>query len=258
MVEIEKMVYGGQGMGRAEGKVVFVPFTAPGDLVEVEVVREKKDYAEAELRKIEKSSLLRANPFCVLFGDCGGCQYQHLSYSVQLKLKGEAVREALHRLTADGGFEILPIIPSPQDRGYRIRAQFKAGRSGGREFFGFYSWRTHRVVEVQECPLLHPLANKILVGLQKWMGRRSKRSVQQADIQVSPDEGKGVVGLWSGGAYHSPLAEEMGQGIPEVKGIAWQGKKNASWGDLTLYYPWPEILGEKGYGFRPAGNRSSR
>ncbi|MCX5917126.1 MAG: TRAM domain-containing protein, partial [Deltaproteobacteria bacterium] len=67
-VEIEKMVYGGRGMGRVGGKVVFVPFTAPGERVEAEVVREKKDYAEAILKRVESPSPQRVKPFCPLYG----------------------------------------------------------------------------------------------------------------------------------------------------------------------------------------------
>ncbi|MDO8956331.1 MAG: methyltransferase domain-containing protein [Deltaproteobacteria bacterium] len=164
-VEIEKMVYGGRGMGRVNGKVVFVPFTAPGEKVQVEVVRERKDYIEAVLKNIERNSPLRVKPFCDLFGKCGGCQYQHLPYPEQLKLKEETLKDTLHRLIRKGTFEVLTVIPSPHDRRYRIRAQLKVGMSAGRAVLGFYAWRTHRVVEVQECPLLHPLVNGILEGL---------------------------------------------------------------------------------------------
>ncbi len=252
-IEIEKMVYGGLGLGRADGKVVFVPFTAPGDRVEIEVVREKKDYAEGIPKGLEHGSSLRVKPFCPLFGECGGCQYQHLPYPEQLKLKEEAVKDTLHRLARKTDFEVLPVIPSPYDRGYRIRAQLKAGMKDGRKVLGFYAWRSHRVVEVQECPLLYPLANQILQGLQSWLGERNKVSVTNADLQVSPHEGEGVVFLQIEGAVNPGMGEEICRTIKGVKGVALEGKQKTSWGELTLQYHWPEIEGMQRLHIRTGG-----
>jgi len=232
-------------MGRVEGKVVFVPFAAPGERVQAEVVNEKRDYAEAALKKIEMKSPRRVEPFCPLYGECGGCQYQHFAYEDQLRLKEEAARETLSRLTRRGKFEFLPIIPSPQDRGYRIRAQFKAGEKGGRRFLGFHAWRTHRVVEVAHCPLLHPLANRILAGLNNYLGGGGDIPLKGADLQVSPEEGRGVVILQTEGSWDSAKAEKMGRGIEGLKGIAWGEKKKIFWRDISLFYESPEIGGRR-------------
>lgn len=242
---IEKVVYGGRGMGRFEGKVVFVPFTAPGDRVEVEVTREKKDYIEAVLKKVEHRSPLRVKPFCHLFEECGGCQYQHLPYPEQLKLKEAILNDTLRPLMRKGTFAVHAIIPSSHDRRYRIRAQLKAGMSGGKPTLGFYAWGTHRVVDVRRCPLLHPLANGILAGLRNWMGERSPLLIKSADIQVSPEEGKGIVSLRSEASCHPQRVEEIGKRIAGVKGIVVRGKQETSWGELTLFYDWQEFLGKQ-------------
>jgi 23S rRNA (uracil1939-C5)-methyltransferase len=244
-VEIEKMVYGGQGMGRVEGKVVFIPFTAPGERVEAEVVREKKDYAEASLKRIESPSPRRRNPFCPVYGECGGCHYQHFAYEEQLRLKEEAVRETLHRVSRKASFEILPIIPSPTDRGYRIRAQMKAGVLAGKRVLGFYAWRTHQVCSVQGCPLLHPLANRILSGLNRYFQKRKDIPLKGVDIQVSPDEGQGVLSLRLEGPWDIERMEEIGGEVPEIKGILVEGKEKTSWGEPHLWYKGPEMGGKK-------------
>ncbi|MBI5967563.1 MAG: 23S rRNA (uracil(1939)-C(5))-methyltransferase RlmD [Deltaproteobacteria bacterium] len=242
-VEIEKIVYGGRGMGRINGKIVFVPFTAPGDIVQVEVVREGKDYAEAILKTIEQSSPLRVKPFCSLFGKCGGCHYQHISYIHQLKLKEKHVRDALLRLAQEENFEMLLPIPSPHERGYRIRAQFKGRVIEGREVLGFYGLKSHQLVEVKECPLLHPLANEILQGLQKWLrGKDREYSVRNADIQVSLDENRGVVRLRGERFITAQMAELLSKEIPKVKGIVLEGKRKISWGEPTLLYRCPKIF----------------
>ena len=245
-VAIEKVVYGGRGMGRIGGKGVFIPFTAPGERVEAEVTREKKDYIEAVLKKVEHRSLLRVEPFCHLFEECGGCQYQHLPYPEQLKLKEAVLNDTLGSLMRKAAFEVHPVIPSPRDRGYRIRAQFKAGMSGGKPVLGFYAWRTHRVVDVRECPLLHSLANGILAELRTRMGEGSQFRIKGADIQVSPEEGKGVIHLRGEEPCCLRAVEEIGKRMAGVKGVAVRGKPETSWGELTLFYAWPEFLGKQG------------
>jgi 23S rRNA (uracil1939-C5)-methyltransferase len=252
-VAIEKAVYGGRGMGRVGGKVVFIPFTLPGEQVEAEVTREKKDYVEAVLKRVEQRSPRRIDPFCHLFQECGGCQYQHLPYPEQLKLKEAILKDTLGPLIRKATLELHPVIPSPHDRGYRIRAQVKAGRRGGRPVLGFYAWKTHRIVDVEECALLHPLVNRILAGLRNWMGRGSPFCIQGADIQVSPDEGKGVVHLRGEGPWRPWTVEEIEDRIPDLKGMVVKGKPETSWGELTLSYDWPELLSKQGLRIRTSG-----
>ncbi|MFH1756668.1 MAG: 23S rRNA (uracil(1939)-C(5))-methyltransferase RlmD [Pseudomonadota bacterium] len=244
-VEIEKMVYGGRGMGRVNGKVVFVPFTAPGDQVQLEVLREKRDYIEAVIKTIEQNSPWRVKPFCDLFGKCGGCHYQHLPYLEQLKLKGEILEESLRPLTKEGGWARMPVFPSPGDRGYRIRAQLQGGWSDGQEVLGFYGWKTRCLVEVRECPLLHPLANKIFQALRRWMDRKREIFVQKAEIQVSPDEEKGVIRLKVEGRCNLQMAARFGGEFPVLKGVIIEGREKISWGDSILSYHWPKILGKE-------------
>ena len=244
-LEIEKMVYGGRGIGRVDGKIVFVPFTAPGDRVRVEVVRERKDYLEAVPKTVEQESPLRVRPFCGFFGKCGGCQYQHISYPHQLKLKEKEVKDSLRHLKGEKDFEVLPAIPSPHDRGYRIRAQFKGGLRNQREVLGFYGLKSHQLVELRECPLLDPLTNEILKGLKNCLGKKREFLVRNADIQISPDENRGVVRLEVEGHCDSQMAEMVGKETAGVKGVVLSGKKKISWGELTLFYRCPEILGRR-------------
>ncbi len=243
---IEKMVYGGHGMGRFNGKVVFVPCTAPGDRVRVEIVQDKKNYAEAAIKAIERGSPLRIDPFCSLFGKCGGCHYQHISYAQQLKLKEEILKESMAHLKLKEEFEVLPILFSPRDQGYRIRARLKGGEGCRRKTLGFYAPKTHSLVEVEQCPLLHPQADKILQGLHTWLADEPGNfPLQGADIQVSPDEKKGVIRLHIKGNRAPTLAEQLGQEIPGVKGIVVEGDKDISWGDLSLSYRSPNIFGRE-------------
>ena len=239
-IEIEKIVYGGLGLGRAGGKVVFIPFTAPGDRISAAILKEKKNYLEAEIRTVEKPSPKRISPFCPVFGFCGGCHLQHLSYDDQISVKEEQLRSSLHRLLAKRHFEILPTLQAPHDRGYRIRAQLKASLAGGRTIVGFHGIKSHRVVEIDRCPLLHPLANKILQELysriERWKG---KIQLRNADILVSPEEEKGVIRLAGEGACGSEILQEMVQESSCLKGAQFQGKNRTTWGDTNLQFRLP-------------------
>jgi 23S rRNA (uracil1939-C5)-methyltransferase len=191
-------------------------------------------------------------PFCGLFGECGGCQYQHFPYPEQLKIKENHVKEILGRLARKSPFHVLPIIPSPRDRAYRVRARFQVAANEGRRILGFYSWRTHRVVEVRECPLLHDPANRILEGLRNWV-ERADLPVRSAEVQVSPDETRGVVCLTLEGNGNPQAGKEAGN-IPGVKGVVLRGRERNSWGDPALAYAWPQIGEREGLQVRTGGD----
>ena len=93
--KIESMAFKGYGVARIDGKVLFIPYTVIGDEVWVEIVEEKRDYAIGRLNKILTPSPWRVNPPCPYFGSCGGCQWQHIDYSVHGELKKEILGEIL-------------------------------------------------------------------------------------------------------------------------------------------------------------------
>src|SRR6476646_6650405 len=95
---ITDVAFGGKGVARHEGKVYFVPFTIPGEEVSARVMRQKKNFGEAELLKVEKPAADRVAPRCPYFGLCGGCSYQHISYPRQLELKAAQVEQTLRRV----------------------------------------------------------------------------------------------------------------------------------------------------------------
>src|SRR5437660_7518592 len=122
-VTIEKLVYGGAGLARTSQGVVFVPKTAPGDIVEVEVVEQRKDYATARLRNIIEPSSDRRTPACPNFETVGCCHWDHIRYERQLEYKKTIVRESLSRLAKLSYEDEIRTISGP-DRAYRLRANF--------------------------------------------------------------------------------------------------------------------------------------
>ena len=115
-LEITTLTNMGQGLGRVDGWVVMVPFALPGELVAVRIYRNDKNFSEGDLVSVLRPSPHRVEPRCSLFGQCGGCQYQHLEYAEQLEWKRRQVEELLLHM-AKVEFPVAPVITSPREYG---------------------------------------------------------------------------------------------------------------------------------------------
>src|SRR6266478_3679093 len=161
-LEIEDIAFGGKGVGRESGKAVFVPYTIEGETVSAEIVREKRQFAEAELVEVKQSSPDRVESQCPYFGHCGGCAYQHISYEHQLAIKWRQVRDALQRIGKLKGVPMRPIIPSPEQYGYRNRITVHAQDS----VVGFFRRDSHRLIDIEHCPISRDEVNRALSDLR--------------------------------------------------------------------------------------------
>ncbi|HHL40703.1 MAG TPA: class I SAM-dependent RNA methyltransferase [Deltaproteobacteria bacterium] len=157
-VRIESLAYGGDGIARPGGAVVFVPYTAPGDRAVVEVTAEKKGYRRARLIEITDPSPLRTAPRCPLFSRCGGCHLQHMAYQAQLRWKSAILEETLRRIGRIDCPRPEPPVGAGHPFHYRRKARFhiEAGK------WGFFAPGSHDVVDMESCPLLHPALNSLL------------------------------------------------------------------------------------------------
>ena len=117
---IHDIAFGGEGVGRWGEFVVFVPFVAPGESVEVELTEVKARFGRARLLRVLQPSPERAAPPCRYFGDCGGCQYQHIAYPEQLRIKHKQISDLFQRIGGFGGAMIDAVIPCPEPFGSRI------------------------------------------------------------------------------------------------------------------------------------------
>ena len=164
-VAIERLAAGGDGVGRDGAKVVFVPYTAPGDEIEAEIFDERRTWCRGRTRRVLRASADRVAPRCTAFGSCGGCNWQHLAYPVQLAAKRTIVAEALRRIGRLDPPPAAQTVPSPGGYGYRCRARLHAAGRGGAVRFGFFSAGSHEVVPVKTCPVLHPSLDVALAAL---------------------------------------------------------------------------------------------
>ena len=218
------MAFKGYGVGRIDGKVIFVPYTMTGDEAWVEIIEEKRTYSMGRLKKILTPSPWRVDPPCPYFGVCGGCQWQHIDYSIQGELKKAILKEILKRL---GGFEEIPFITvasSSNPYGYRVRVQLKVKGNA----IGYYQARSHRIVDIDQCPISHPLVNETIRILRKELS--SFIPMEEIEVNISPEEEKGVF-IFHSFASHQRLENFLKtflQVLPIFKGFALERK-----GELT-------------------------
>ena len=144
----------GQGVGRSGGLVVFCFGPLPGEIARVRITEVKPRYAVAEPLAILRESPARAQPFCPVFGACGGCQLQHLSYPAQLEWKRNAVIAALQRIGGLPDAQVCATIGMENPRSYRNKMSLVVDRAANPPGFGFYRQRSHAVVPIEACPIV--------------------------------------------------------------------------------------------------------
>jgi len=171
---IDNLAYGGRGVARLDGLVVFVEQAVPGDRVLARIVRRKPDYAQAVIEKIIKPSPHRCEPPCPLFGECGGCSALNIVYEEQVRQKEKQVREILARIGRQADIEVSPIQPSPVVRRYRNKMDFTFGTgSGGEIVLGMHRKGQYAgIVDIERC-LLQPEPFDRVLGVVREFARRS-------------------------------------------------------------------------------------
>lgn len=249
-LDIESLAYGGAGFGRVQGKACFTPFTAPGDQALVKIQRETASYLTTELVRLIKNSPDRVTPPCPVFGNCGGCQWQHLRYDVQSSAKEQIFCEALWRLARLERDKILPIDSTESPWNYRSRVQFKIhGRSGAVQM-GFFAAGTHYVVDAADrCFIADPAITMAAAGIRSVLNEFPERDqVPQVDVAIG-DDGAVVMTLHYLGSHAQATSEFWStrhERLGPVTGICLQqGRKSTLldvWGDPRLSYHVPGSL----------------
>jgi tRNA/tmRNA/rRNA uracil-C5-methylase (TrmA/RlmC/RlmD family) len=158
VLTIEDIAFGGEGVGHVGEFVVFVAFVVVGETVEVEMTDVKKKFGRAKLLRVIESSPLRVQPECRSFAACGGCQYQHIAYTEQLRIKHKQIADLFQRV---GGFAqavVAPVVPCPQPYGYRNRIMIRSqwNKPLQKLNIGFIRWDNGFVEDLDECKIAEP------------------------------------------------------------------------------------------------------
>ena len=172
----------GKGVGKAEELVLFIEKAIPGDIVDVELLRKKKNFAEAKITQLIKPSEHRTEPFCPHFGVCGGCKWQHMTYAAQLVYKQKSVTNALERLGKVETSITEPILPSFETRYYRNKLEFtfsnkrwltnedmQAGENNEMNALGFHvPLRFDKILDIETCYLQSNPSNEIRNSIREF------------------------------------------------------------------------------------------
>jgi len=180
-ITIEKVIFGGDGLARTpQGFVIFVPFSAEGDQLKVRITERKSHHARGEIVETVQPGAARETPPCPYYAKCGGCQYQHLTYAEELRLKENQVKEAFVRVGKLPDAPVLPIIGSPSPYGYRNRITVHA--EGGK--IGFRGVNGRDLIDINECLLARPAVNEELAKLRT--NRQAEGHYSLRDSTVPP------------------------------------------------------------------------
>jgi 23S rRNA (uracil1939-C5)-methyltransferase len=152
----------GAGVGRIDGQVIFVPYALPNETVEALIIKVAKNYAIGKLQKVISPNYMRKEPDCKYFYKCGGCDFQHIKYEEQLKLKCESTIKNIKKLSGLD-INIKSIVGADDYYNYRNKAQYPvATDKEGNTVIGFFSPRSHRVVSIDSCMLQDESCNSII------------------------------------------------------------------------------------------------
>lgn len=236
-----------QGVGRlADGRAAFVPGTLPGETVEIRIRKSKDRFAEGELVRIIEPSADRVKPACPLYGKCGGCQTQHMTYEASLRFKHDRVRDALERIGAQKNPDVRPTVAADPYLRTRNKAEYDCGidPATGNRVLGVHLGASHSVLPVKDCMLQHPLSIKALDAVRAL---KIERSLSGAVTRVTRDDKLMLIltGPVNALADEAGLTAQLRAALPEMVSLhycrlnprpnhALDGRCRLIWGESTV------------------------
>lgn len=184
VIKIESVAFGGEGVGRVDNFVVFIPFAAPEDELEVEIVQLKKKFARGKILQIVKLSPMRINPLCRYYENCGGCCYQHLNYEYQLEIKKKQVEEIFRKIGKIATPHVGKTIAASNVYNYRGKAELHSSITSNGCKIGFLDVSGGEIVDIERCEIMEETINDKLRIL-----RQNKQQLRNNDARLI---------IWSG------------------------------------------------------------
>jgi 23S rRNA (uracil1939-C5)-methyltransferase len=187
VLTVDDLAFGGEGVGRVDGYVVFVPGGLPGDRLRVRMTEARGRFGRAAIESVEVPSPDRVEAPCPYFGRCGGCRLQHLAYEAQLAYKAAQVRDCFERLGGLPDVEIRPILPAPAVYGYRNKMEFTVTGTAGAPVIGLHQADRYDVVlDIERCLLQSDTMNALLAEV--------RRAARERGLTIhDPDSGQGLL-----------------------------------------------------------------
>lgn len=250
--KIETIAFGGEGILRDQGLVVFVPFTAPGDTATIELFAKKKNFAKGKLIFLEDPSPMRTEPKCPYFGLCGGCQLQHLNYSAQIAVKQTFVRDALKRI---GKIEVadITVVPSKLKWHYRRHIRLKLKKDGGGFAAGYTGCDNISFLPIAECSIFLPSNHTLFLSLKPLLSSLQNEGIDEGSLRIIKTDDDKFLLVFAFNAdipKNSSICEKALADHREWQGIIMHSpKQQMQWGETDCK---AELLGLKAY-FSPLG-----
>ena len=190
---VEKLAFGGDGVLRAEGLVVFIPFTAPGDIIEGRITLQKKRYARGEIVRLLKAGPERCKPRCPYFGTCGGCQLQHVEYSEQMVAKQGMVEEAFTRIGKVANVPMAPIKGSSSPWAYRRHITLHLKEREGVFDWGYFALDNHTLLPVEQCVIFTAANDPVFASLRSLIALLKPKKGEEGRVTLLKREEGGYL-----------------------------------------------------------------
>ena len=230
VVEIEKLVQGGYGLARLEGRTLFVRGAAPGEQVEVRVGPARGQYQKARVLRVVRGSLDRVTPPCEIYGRCGGCQFQHVSYGSELHWKKEILLETLKRVGKIEGLPMPEVVPSPSEYGNRGVVRFGLLRRGGGFALGLHEEGSARLVAVADCLLLPTVLREQVRLLQTRLSAMASLGclVHSIELRISSTFDQTLMIVRTDASHKRTIGclTDLAQGLPGLVGLVVLGERS--------------------------------
>lgn len=222
---------GGSGVGKYEGFTIFTPLTAQGEKVEVEITQVKKTYAHAKLLRILTPHTNRIAPLCPIFHQCGGCQSQHLSYEAQCTSKRQHVVDCLHRIGGLIDVLVHPVLGMETPWEYRNKVAIPFGMRQGEVVAGFYTSRSHHIIDMDDCAIQHPQMNRVISTVKEYVKKvripvydekRHQGTLRHVVLRIGVNTGEMMVVFVTNGdqfPHKEELISILRDAFPEIKSI---------------------------------------
>lgn len=251
-VTIDRIAAGGEGVARVAGITVFVPYSAPADMAEIEITRVAKNYLRARILNIISPSPDRVLPQCPLAGQCPGCQLQHLNYQAQLDIKQTVVQDAFQRIGHLSDVSVQPVIGMDNPWHYRNKGEFTAEIIDGEIHLGYRADGEGGFILLPDCPLHRPFTMEIVRAVEK-VANEYNLPLAQLISRVDADDNGALAILvcheWDDNLPQA--AAKLQQLLPSLSGVLWSRVRGKTvvrrtpaellLGDKSLHYsltPW--------------------
>ncbi|QTM98238.1 23S rRNA (uracil(1939)-C(5))-methyltransferase RlmD [Sediminibacillus dalangtanensis] len=231
-LSFQDLTHEGAGVGKVEGYPLFVPYALPGETAKVKVVKVNKNFGFGKLLDIKEVSPERVEPPCDVYVQCGGCQLQHMSYSLQLKMKQNQVKNAMRKIAHLEDVPVHPVLGMEDPWRYRNKVQIPVGERDGELITGFYQKRSHKIIEGMDRCVIQDEVNDRMVEVVRRMADRlgisaydeehDKGVLRHIMVRTGQETGETMIVLITRTEelpHQEELVKEIHETYPHVKSI---------------------------------------